>query len=168
MNGRCRSRSSFMTAIASNWATCCYASSCERRCSAAKSARWRRLDPNDLLRKSGSFMPVLYCPRCQRSNPEIAEFCYFDGAELRSRQDGSFHRLGQEFVFPSGRRCRTFDDFAQGCRDEWPAARDLLRQGVFKQFFGGTGRTDLAQVAHEAMAQQDADIALTTFLDALP
>ncbi|HWY88005.1 MAG TPA: hypothetical protein VNX28_14835, partial [Gemmataceae bacterium] len=113
-------------------------------------------------------MPVLYCPRCQRSNPEIAEFCYFDGAELRSRQDGSFHRLGQEFVFPSGRRCRSFDDFAQGCRDEWPAARDLLRQGVFKQFFGGTGRTDLAQVAHEAMAQQDADIALTTFLDALP
>ena len=113
-------------------------------------------------------MPVLYCPRCQRSNPEIAEFCYFDGAELRSRQDGSFHRLGQEFVFPSGRRCRTFDDFAQGCRDEWPAARDLLRQGLFKQFFGGIGRADLAQVAQEAMAQQDADIALTTFLDALP
>jgi hypothetical protein len=98
----------------------------------------------------------------------VAAFCYFDGAELRSRQDGSYHRLGQDFVFPSGRRCRTFDDFAEGCREEWPAARDLLRQGVFQQFFGGMGRTDLAKAAHDALSQQDADIALTRFLDALP
>jgi hypothetical protein len=113
-------------------------------------------------------MSVLYCPRCQRSNPEVAAFCYFDGAELRSHQDGSHHRLGQDFVFPSGRRCRTFDDFAEACRDEWPAARALLREGVFKQFFGGAGRTDLAKAAQDAMAHQDGDIALTTFLDALP
>jgi hypothetical protein len=113
-------------------------------------------------------MPVLFCPRCHRSNPDSAAFCYFDGAELRSRQDGSYHRLAREFVFPSGRRCRTFDDFAQGCRDEWPAARDLLRQGLFTRYFGGAGRTDLAKAANEALAQADADIALTVFLDALP
>ncbi len=113
-------------------------------------------------------MPVLFCPRCQRANPETAGFCHFDGAELRSRQDGSFHRLAREFVFPSGRRCPTFDDFARGCRDEWPAVRDLLRQGTFAQFFGGLGRTDLAKAAQEAAANPDADIALTRFLDALP
>ena len=113
-------------------------------------------------------MPVLFCPRCHRSNPDIAAFCYFDGAELRSRQDGSYHRLGQDFVFPSGRRCLTFDDFAQACRDEWPAARDLLRQGLLQEFFGGTGRTDLAKAAQEAMANPDGDIALTMFLGALP
>jgi hypothetical protein len=115
-------------------------------------------------------MPVQICPRCQRANPEVAIFCYFDGAELRARQggQGSFHRLAHEFVFPSGRRCGTFDAFAQACRDEWPAARDLLRQGTFKQFFGGTGRTDLAKAAQEAMAQRDPDIALTAFLGALP
>ena len=43
-----------------------------------------------------------------------------------------------------------------------------MRQGIFKQFFGGVGRTDLAKAAHEAAALQDADIGLTTFLDALP
>ena len=70
--------------------------------------------------------------------------------------------------FSFRRRCRTFDDFAQGCRDEWPAARDLLRQGVFTRYFGGAGRTDLAKAADEALAKADADIALTMFLDALP
>jgi hypothetical protein len=113
-------------------------------------------------------MPPLFCPRCQRANPEQASFCHFDGAELRSQQDGSYRRLGKEFVFPSGRRCRNFDDFAQSCRDEWPAARTLLRGGQFKQFFGGTGRTDLAKAAQEAAEHKDGDIALTMFLDALP
>lgn len=115
-------------------------------------------------------MPALVCPRCQRANPEVAAFCYFDGAELRARHDGAAapNRLSQEFVFPSGRRCRTFDEFAQGCRDEWAPARDLLRQGMFKQYFGSMGRADLVKAASEAMAQTDADIALTTFLGVLP
>ncbi len=112
-------------------------------------------------------MPVLFCPRCHRSNPDVAAFCYFDGAELRSRQDGSYHRLAR-IRLSFRRRCRTFDDFVQGCRDEWAAARDLLRQGVFTRYFGGAGRTDLAKAADEALAQTDPDIALTMFLDALP
>lgn len=114
-------------------------------------------------------MSVLSCPRCRRANPQVAVYCYFDGADLRGRVDGqALHRLAQEFVFPSGRRCRTFDELAQGCRDEWSAARDLLRQGVFRQFFGSSGRADLARAAQEAMTQADGDIGLTTFLGALP
>jgi hypothetical protein len=116
-------------------------------------------------------MPPLVCPRCHHTNPEVAAFCYFDGAELRPAHDGevrAFGRLGGPFVFPSGRRCQTFDEFALGCQDEWPAARDLLRQGAFRQFFASTGRHDLAQAAEETTAQKDADIALTSFLGSLP
>jgi hypothetical protein len=114
-------------------------------------------------------MPVLHCPRCQRANPEAAIFCYFDGAVL---QDGvgaaAAMRLMQEFVFPSGRRCRTFDELAQGCQEEWNAARDLLRQGVFGQFFTTNGRADLFRASQEAQTQADPDIGLVRFLSALP
>lgn len=115
-------------------------------------------------------MPALVCPRCQRANPDVAQYCYFDGAVLRGQQDGqaSPHRLATEFVFPSGRKCRTYDELAQGCQDEWVAARDLLKEGTFKQYFGGCGRADLARAAGEAMAEADPDIALTTFLGILP
>ncbi len=97
-------------------------------------------------------------------------FCYFDGAELRAQAGGqaSFHRLVNDFVFPSGRRCRTFDEFSQACYDEWVSARDLLREGVIRQFFGASGRTDLAKAAQDSMTQVDPDIALTSFLGALP
>src|SRR5438270_6045140 len=106
-------------------------------------------------------MPPLVCPRCQHTNPEIAVFCYFDGAELRPHSGGqAFGRLARPFAFPSGRRCETFDDLAKACQDEWPAARDLLRQGTFRQFFAAAGRADLAKAAAEAMAQGDADIGL--------
>jgi hypothetical protein len=114
-------------------------------------------------------MPVLNCPRCKRANPEVAVFCYYDGAVL---QDGvgaaSATRMTQEFVFPSGRRCRTFDELAQGCQEEWNAARDLLRQGVFERFFTTTGRADLFRASQEAMAQEDPDIGLVRFVAALP
>jgi hypothetical protein len=77
-------------------------------------------------------------------------------------------RLMQEFVFPSGRRCRTFDELAQGCQEEWNAARDLLRQGVFGQFFTTSGRADLFRASQEAQTQLDPDIGLVRFLSALP
>ena len=114
-------------------------------------------------------MAVSYCPRCQRANPEGSVFCYFDGIELRPGQGGAAaNKLAQEFVFPSGRRTRTFEEFAVGCQDEWVPSRDLLRQGQFRTFFGSIGRADLAKAAQEAMGQADPDIALTTFLEALP
>jgi hypothetical protein len=114
-------------------------------------------------------MPVLNCPRCKRANPDVAVFCYFDGAVLQDGVGASVTRMAQEFVFPSGRRCRTFDELAQGCQEEWNAARDLLRQGVFGQFFTSNGRADLLRAAHDAKSQaDDPDIGLIRFLNALP
>jgi len=77
-------------------------------------------------------------------------------------------RLSHEFTFPSGRRCRSFDELAQGCQEEWNAARDLLRQGVFGQFFTASGRADLLRASQEAQGQADPDIGLIRFLNALP
>jgi hypothetical protein len=76
--------------------------------------------------------------------------------------------MTQEFVFPSGRRCRTFDELAQGCQEEWNAARDLLRQGIFGQFFTNNGRADLLRASQDAKDQEDPDIGLIRFLNALP
>jgi hypothetical protein len=113
-------------------------------------------------------MPVSICPRCKHVNPEYAEYCHFDGVVLEAKQNAAVHRLPNEFVFPSGRRCRTFDDLAQGCQEEWTAARDLLLRGVFGQFFGTCNRADLVRAANDAKAQANLDIALTTFLISLP
>jgi hypothetical protein len=113
-------------------------------------------------------MPVQICHRCQRASPELAAYCYFDGAELRGNQDGSAFRMPGEFVFPSGRTCRTYDELAQACQEEWAAARDLLRRGTFGQFFGSCGRADLVRASEDAGTQENPDIALTTFLAALP
>jgi hypothetical protein len=113
-------------------------------------------------------MPAQICPRCKRANPEMAAFCYNDGAELRAAADGSAYQMPAEFAFPSGRRCRTYDDFALGCQEEWATARDLLQRGAFAQFFGSAGRADLVRAAQDARAEANPDIALTTFLAALP
>src|SRR5438105_2869468 len=115
-------------------------------------------------------MPALLCPRCKHTNPGEAVFCYFDGAELRPLHGGRATpgQLLHDFVFPSGRRCRTFDEFVQGCQYEWDDARDLLKNGTFAQFLGGIGRVDLAQTAREAQNQANADIALHTFVSRLP
>jgi hypothetical protein len=114
-------------------------------------------------------MPLV-CPRCQRTNPDLAVYCYFDGADLKSRQapQQAQQQLPREFVFPSGKRCRSFDELAEAIQDEWEPARDLLKRGVFHQFFGAVGRADLAYAAHQATAQTDLDAGLTTFLQSLP
>ncbi|HEV3446317.1 MAG TPA: hypothetical protein VG099_16860, partial [Gemmataceae bacterium] len=114
---------------------------------------------------------MLSCPRCQRTNPKEAVFCHFDGAELRpvqGREETQSPRLPHDFVFPSGKHCRSFDELARACQEEWNAARDLLKQGAFRQFLASVGRLDLAQAAQEAKSQADPDIALDTFIGALP
>jgi hypothetical protein len=115
---------------------------------------------------------MLVCPRCQRSNPDEAVFCHFDGAELRPAHGGvdpqAYHRLPHPFVFPSGRQCQTYDELAEGCQQEWTAACDLLRRGILHDFLGRSGRLDLADAAREAEAHIDDDIALSTFLLSLP
>jgi hypothetical protein len=113
-------------------------------------------------------MPPLVCPKCKNSNPDIASFCYFDGEALRAGQAAAANRLAHEFVFPSGRKCRTFDELAAGCQEEWAVARDLLRKGIFQQFFTGAGRLDLARAAMEAMRQPDPNIGLANLLGSLP
>jgi hypothetical protein len=115
---------------------------------------------------------IRLCPRCQRSNPDEALYCHFDGAELRPA-DGKAdaRRLGQlphAFVFPSGRRCHSFEELAKGCQEEWEAARDLLAQGAFHQFLSSSGRMDLARAAQTAQRQADPDVALDSFLSNLP
>ncbi len=111
-----------------------------------------------------------FCPRCQRANPREAVYCYFDGVVLDQRLAGaaSPSRMLQEFTFPSGRRCKTFDELVQGCQYEWEDARDLLRKGEFTRYFAQIGRHDLARIAQENQKQPDPDIGLHTFLDQLP
>jgi hypothetical protein len=113
-------------------------------------------------------MPAQNCPRCKRANPELAVYCYYDGFELRAPTDGAAFRMPAEFAFPSGRRCQTYDAFAQGCQEEWAAARDLLHQGAFGKFFTSCGRADLVRAAQDANAQGSPDAALATFLASLP
>jgi hypothetical protein len=114
-------------------------------------------------------MPPLVCPRCQRSNPDSAHYCHFDGTELRSGQPSAGSgRLHQEFVFPSGKRCATFDELAEACQDDWGGARELLRQGAFVRYFSSVGRMDLARAAQESMGQSDADMGLSNLVGNLP
>jgi hypothetical protein len=87
---------------------------------------------------------------------------------LQAHQYADLFRLPNEFIFPSGRRCKTFDELAQGCQEEWSAARDLLMRGVFAQFFRSCSRADLVRAANDAKAHANPDIGLTTFLTALP
>lgn len=115
-------------------------------------------------------MAFQLCPRCRRANPGEATFCHHDGAELRAVVSVSARggELGREFIFPTGRRCRTYDDLVRGCSEEWNAAREMLRQGGLRQFLAGVGRMDLARVAQDAATHPDLDIALDNFLSQLP
>jgi hypothetical protein len=118
-------------------------------------------------------MAVLVCPRCRRANPEDAVFCYYDGAELRPAFSARAPRTGPgqlplDFVFHSGRRCGTFDELIEACRQEREEARHLLQEDAFRQFLTSIGRMDLAQAAREAVTQADPEAALDTFLASLP
>ena len=115
-------------------------------------------------------MPHVVCPRCQRANPADAVFCWFDGAVLHQNAvpAGTSPFLPQEFVFPSGRRCRSYDDLLAGCQAEWEDARDLLHKGDFSRYLARLGRMDLVRSAKEALTQGDPDLALQNFLSSLP
>lgn len=117
-------------------------------------------------------MPPTACPRCRRVNPSEARFCHHDGTELRGPAGGrrpvAANRLPSVFEFASGRRCRTFDELVDGCMEAWDEARDLLRQGVFRQFLQSIGRLNLARAAAEAAAFPDPDLGLNHFLKKLP
>ncbi len=118
-------------------------------------------------------LTCLTCPGCARRNPAEALYCYHDGIRLSGHaaaEDPSAHahRFPQPFVFSSGRTCQSFEEFALACQDQWETARDLLRDGTFERFLGGSGRVDLAMAARTAAAFPDPDRGLDQFLDALP
>jgi hypothetical protein len=114
------------------------------------------------------------CGKCSRANPAEAVYCHFDGAALNGhgRARGPVAIGAQPFpmpfVFPSGRNCRSFNELALACQDDWQGARNLLQQGVFHSFFGGMGRADLAVAAREAARYPDADRGLDDLLSRLP
>jgi hypothetical protein len=111
------------------------------------------------------------CPRCHRSNPSEAAFCYFDGVDLRAlpatNGQGRQDVLARAFLFPSGRRCLNLTELAVGCLEEWDAARDLLASGKISQHLIEIGRADLARSA-QPPAQGRGDAALDNLLLALP
>src|SRR5206468_921441 len=103
-------------------------------------------------------MALNTCPRCQRANPVRALYCHHDGMALRVPEGGQgIGSLPHEFVFSSGRRCRTYDELVQGCHYEWEDARVMLRKGVFAQYMTSIGRMDLARAAQEAQTNPDPD-----------
>ncbi len=117
---------------------------------------------------------VQTCKKCSRANPAEAVYCYFDGFVLvgQSRNGGPVavgaQAFAHPFVFPCGRQCRSFNELAIACQEEWASARDLLRQGYLENFFSGLGRVDLALAAREAAKFPDADLALNQLLEKLP
>jgi hypothetical protein len=117
---------------------------------------------------------VQTCSKCSRANPADAVYCYFDGFVLggAGRNGGPLKVSTQlfisPFVFPTGRACRSFDELALACQEEWGAARNLLVQGYLENFFSSLGRADLALAAKEAARFPDPDRALDQILAKLP
>jgi hypothetical protein len=111
---------------------------------------------------------VQLCSRCQRANPDAAIFCWFDGVVLQQGATPPQLTLPREFSFPSGRRCRTYEELVQGCQQEWATARVLLRSGTLGAYLAGIGRHDLAHAAAESSGAPDPDIALHQFIAQLP
>lgn len=117
---------------------------------------------------------VQRCKICSRVNPHEAIYCYYDGFVLvgHGRVGGPVAVGGQQFsspfVFPTGRTCRSFDELALACQQDWAVARELLKEGYLETFFGGLGRLDLAQAAKEAARYPDLERGLDQLLGILP
>jgi hypothetical protein len=111
------------------------------------------------------------CPRCHRSNPGEAAFCYFDGVDLRAiattNGQARPEALPRSISFPSGRHCGTLSELATACLEEWDAACEMLSGGRLAQFLIDIGRSDLARAAQPGGLVKGDD-ALDAFLQALP
>jgi hypothetical protein len=114
------------------------------------------------------------CTKCSRANPPEAAYCYFDGFVLgdHGRRGGPVavgaRPFNSPFVFPDGRTCRSFDELALACQEQWDTARELLKEGFLESFFGGLGRVDLSLAAKEAARFPDVDRGLDQVLAKLP
>src|SRR5579884_3577951 len=113
-------------------------------------------------------MPLV-CSRCRRVNPSGASYCYFDGVHLGQGVTAAPPAPAlAPFVFASGRTCRSIDELAVACLEEWEAAREALHGGVLGKYLEGIGRHDLAAAAQEARSEPDEDMALLSFTGSLP
>ncbi len=114
------------------------------------------------------------CRKCGRVNPAEAAYCHYDGFILAGHAPANgpvsvgTQAFPNPFVFPTGQWCRNFNELALACQQEWPAARDLLKQGFLESFLGGLGRADLALAAREAARYPDPDRGLDQLLAKLP
>src|SRR6195952_1485649 len=113
------------------------------------------------------------CSKCSRANPADAVYCFYDGFAIGGDRRGGPVAVGAQpfnspFVFPTGRTCRSFDELALACQEEWKGAGDLLREGYLESFFGGLGRVDLVVAAKEASKFPDPERGLDQLLAKLP
>src|SRR5437879_5230835 len=114
------------------------------------------------------------CSKCSRANPPEAVYCYFDGFVLGGHERaGGPRAIGAQpfsspFVFPTGKTCRSFDELALACQEDWSTACELLKDGYLESFLGGLGRIDLALAAKEAARFPDAERGLDQLLEKLP
>ena len=109
------------------------------------------------------------CSQCSRLNPEASAYCFFDGRSLGSAPPAAATgRFALPFSLPSGRTCRTFDELARACVEDWPAALRLLGDGTLAAFFGRIGRLDLVSQARQAALDLDGDAALDDVLRGWP
>ncbi|MFQ3594193.1 MAG: hypothetical protein SNJ82_13520, partial [Gemmataceae bacterium] len=115
---------------------------------------------------------VQSCNRCSRVNPTYAIYCFACGVALghidRQAVAVGSRPFPSPFVFPNGKSCRSFDELALACQNEWNLACDLLHGGYFESFLAGMGRLDLALAAKQAARFSDRDLGLDQFLGHLP
>ncbi|MFN4259957.1 MAG: hypothetical protein ACK4RK_11745 [Gemmataceae bacterium] len=115
------------------------------------------------------------CTKCSRINPEDAVFCYYDGSALNGHASANggvitsgSQTFNNQFIFPNGQACRSFDQLALACQQNWSDALNLLQQGYLETFLVGLGRADLGMAAREAARYPDRDRGLDQFMDKLP
>ena len=107
-------------------------------------------------------------------NPADAVYCYYDGLVLggHSRNGGPVavgsQIFASSFVFPNGKACRSFNELAMACQDDWKTAHGLLKDGYLENFLGGLGRIDLVLAAKDAAKFPDGDRGLDQFLTQIP
>lgn len=111
------------------------------------------------------------CRQCSRSQPGVAQFCWFDGAPLAGSKgpiNPGQAPFPSPFVFDANFACSNFDQLALACQARWSKGVEHLRQGNFVSFFRGMGRADLAFAAKEAAQFPDLERGLDQLLDKIP
>jgi hypothetical protein len=119
---------------------------------------------------------VPVCPQCRRANPSEARYCHHDGTPLTEPEgapsSGAINMavvpFTVPFVFPSGQKCRNFNELVLTCQSDANAALESLRKGHLEAFLAAQGRGDLAEAAHIAAHHADRARGLDEFLIRLP